>query len=207
MRTGATGRGSCRASRPVRCSSARGTSPTRSRRPAGRRRRRRDSSAGGRVKALVEILLGPDGAVPRGGEARTVEGDEAARQHRSRLGVARAAEHRGPEDGVVLDDVPADDVDDLAAGDPLVGRVRHRAAGRPDLAPVVLVGADPAAVLFRRGDVLDRGVDPDVQHEVVALVAGVVDTPVHVPGDTPVTELALDPLPGLVLRVLGAIEP
>ncbi len=76
---------------------------------------------------------------------------------------------------MVLDDVATDHVDDLAA---------VAAVAAPDLLPVVLLGADALGVLLRGRDVLDRGVDPDVQHEVV--LPGVVDPPVHVSGDTPV---------------------
>jgi len=84
---------------------------------------------------------------------------------------------------VVLDDVVTDDMDDLAAfGDV---RVRFRAIS-PDRLPVVLLGTDAFGVLFRRGDVLDRSVDPHVQDEILLALARVVDPPVHIAGDTEV---------------------
>ena len=165
-----------------------------------------------RVEPFVEILLGPDRAVPAGREPLAVDGDEARRTDRTRLGVARGVQHRWPEDGVVLDDVPADDVDDFAtiAAVTTVGLVRRgptrSARGTtPHFLPVVLVGADTLRVLLGGGDVLNGGVDPDVEHEL--LFAGVVDTPVHVPRDTPVLQPLFNPLAGLVLGVRGALNP
>jgi len=110
----------------------------------------------------------------------------------------------------VLDDVAADDVDDLAVF-------------FPRLLPVEHVAADALAVLFGRRDVLDWCVDPDVEDEVVGVVAGraicvaravrtisvvgIVDPPVEIAGDTPVLQAGFDPLSRLVLGVRRAFEP
>ena len=92
---------------------------------------------------------------------------------------------------MMLDDVPADDVHDLAVA-------------FPDLLPVEVVVA--LGILLRTRDVLDRRVDPDVEDEILPVLAGVVDPPVHVTRDTPVLEAVFDPLAGLVARVRGPLE-
>ena len=110
----------------------------------------------------------------------------------------------------MLDDVVADDVEYLAA----FGHLRVRiGVVLPDGLPIVLVGPDPFGVLLRRGDVLDRSVDPHVEDEVIPALAGrrpltgIVDPPVHIAGNTQVLQFPFDPLAGLILGVVGALEP
>ncbi len=136
----------------------------------------------------VEVLVGPDGAVTRRRERVPVRADEPGGQKR-RGSTYRAREHRGPEDRVVLDDIPADDVDYLAAVvGPLVvplGAVALLTVDLPDRFPVVLVVTDALGVLFRRGDVLDWRVDPaysTARRRRQRLRDG--RRPVHVPRDT-----------------------
>ncbi len=97
------------------------------------------------VEPGVEILLGPDCPTARGRQRLPFDPDVAGREHRPRFVEPGRAQHRGPEDCVVLNNIFADDVCDLATlmGPVIVpGPSPALAVGQPDLFPVVAVGAD-----------------------------------------------------------------
>ncbi len=98
-------------------------------------------------------------------------------------------EERRPEDAVVVDDIPADEV-----GDPCL-----------ITAPVVLpVRPCILCPLLRERYVADRRINPDVDDKVVA--PREPDTPVHRPGDAPVVQEFLHPPEGVVPGGCGAFE-
>ncbi len=87
---------------------------------------------------------------------------------------------------MVVDDVAADEM-----GNPVLAA--------PVPFPVIAVRFRP---FLREGDVADRGIDPDIDHEIIA--ARELHTPFECPGDAPVMEFILDPADRIVLRIARA---
>jgi hypothetical protein len=128
------------------------------------------------VQAQLQVLQRADaGAAALAHLLAAVDGDEAV--HVDLVGRLAAAEmqHGRPEQGVEVGDVLADEVDLL-----------HRRVGEEG----VVVQALLAEVVLERGQVADRGVQPDV--EVLARRVGDLDAEVgRVAADVPVAQAAL----------------
>src|SRR5208283_4454328 len=141
-------------------------------------------------KTFVKVIfVGPDNIPPGLREFVVIHFDHPACDNRVGFTVPGAFQEGGPEDAVVVDDIPADEM-----GDPVI------------LAPVPLpVFASLCCPLFGECYVADRCVNPDVHHEVVA--AGKLHAPFKRAGDTPVVQLVFYPADRIVFRVVRAPEP
>src|SRR5690606_1930353 len=88
-----------------------------------------------------------------------------------------------PEDRMMVDDVAANEM-----GDPVLPA--------PVPFPVFAMGLCP---LLSKGDVADRGIDPDIDHEIIT--ARKLHAPFERAGDAPVMELVPDPANRVVLCI------
>ncbi len=134
-----------------------------------------------------------DEGAARLGHLLAVDGEEAVRMDGGGHAEAAAGQHGGPEQGVEIDDVLADEVVQLGRGIPL---------------PVVIeVEAGAVAEIAEAGHVADGGVQPDV--EILVLRARNPEAEVgRVARDVPFLQAVLEPFVELVgdlgLQMAGA---
>ena len=132
---------------------------------------------------MVKVCRGVDEGAARLRHLHAPHGDVAVRMHSRRRAEIRRRKDRGPEQGVEIDDVLADEVVHLALG-----------VGTPEL---VEVDARSGAVVLEARHVADGGIDPYV--EVLALGTGNLEAEIRrVPADVPGLQALVEPLGKLV---------
>jgi len=107
-----------------------------------------------RVQRLLDVAGRGDEGAARLGHLLAVDGQEAVREHLGRRAVAGMLEHGRPEQGMEIEDVLADEMDQLGAV--------------PGLQEVVAVDRDAVGraavdVVGEAAEVADRGIQPDVE--------------------------------------------
>ena len=132
---------------------------------------------------VVQVRRGIDKSASRLRHLRTPAGNKAVRMHPRRRAELRRRQHRGPEEGVEIDDVLADEVMHLTVG-----------VGAPEL---VEVDVRPSAVVLEARHVSDASIHPHV--EVFALGTRNLEAEVRrVPADIPRLQTLVEPLGELV---------